>query len=176
MQTLTIIRHPLPVFETVTYGLLPLLRQIAANLPANALHRLKSDLGVITTKTVSWPIQRVEQIVQANDQWLQMSGNIRQLSELGWCQMPTPQVGTKSQLVWLHCMPQVKLAIATNAQSTDEEAFQHAAQRMLFTFKHRQCCPQNCACYTNEGRGRSRSVPMACHILHKESSCIHHIG
>ncbi len=81
MQTLTITRHPLPVFETVPYGLL--LRQIAANLPANALHRLKSDLGVITTKTVSWPIQRVEQVVQANDQWLQMSGNIRQLSELG---------------------------------------------------------------------------------------------
>jgi len=71
------------LFRAVICGLLPSPRQIAAKLPANALHRLKSDLGVITTKTVSWPTQRVEQIVQANDQWLQMSGNIRQLSELG---------------------------------------------------------------------------------------------
>jgi len=42
-----------------------------------------------------------------------LSGNIRQLSELGCSQMPTPQGGTKSQLVWLHEMLHVKLAMAT---------------------------------------------------------------
>ena len=60
-----------------------LIRQAAANLPANASYQLKSDLGVITTDLVSWSIQRVEQIVQAHDQWLQMDGYIWQLSELG---------------------------------------------------------------------------------------------
>ena len=31
---------------------------------------------------------------------------------------------------------------------------------MLFNFKHRQCCPQNCACYTNEEASLRRQIQV----------------
>ena len=66
----------------VSYLLLS-FNQIVVHLPANILHRLECDLSAISTKFVSRIIPRVEQVVQGNDQWLQMSGNMWQLREFG---------------------------------------------------------------------------------------------